>query len=639
MAYEQETHEPQQEEAPLEATDDQEAQKKRLKQLVKRLTDSGQTHADWEEKFNCDMLEEFYAGQQESGDQGDDYYILNQFFPAVEVRLPQLMYQRPRVHVSMRPGRADDLGANLDDRAKLIEEIANHFIHDPDTAFREETLLATKESLYRFGVVEVGYSANPIENPNVGKPALDEKGGALTDENGPVLQPATIIESELLFVKRIPAKRFRFPAVSHNLLHRNDWVAYYDWAWPSDLKRNAFYNPEALDEIKSDGDYQHPESRVSNGDEDDEDAAKAGMHKVWRFWDLRTKMRHVFREDGCYFLLENEPFEYLPLAMLKFHELLDSALPMPWLAGGVSPQLEMNEARNMMKSHRRRFVRRYAMRAGGMEAVEIDKLTGPPIDGQVVIESVAGALRPIEDAQLGSAAMQAVPQSQADFSRILGIGGEAQGVAESDTATQASIIDTNMKHRETFAREIVAGWLSRIVWLILKTARDRLSLDFVIKTQVDPSSPTAMEESMAVAQTWQLVQAKEIGDMDFGVEIDIESIAPDSEDRRREQWNQVLSLFSNPQLMQVLASSDTMLRRTLQFYGLRSNRDLNDIKQAMIGVLTGQIMQQVAMSMGVAPGGPPQGGPGPGGEGPSGPPSAEQQANAITGQMAAPTAP
>jgi len=144
---------------------------------------------------------------------------------------------------------------------------------------------------------------------------------------------------------------------------------------------------------------------------------------------------------------------------------------------------------------------------------------------------------------------------------------------------------------------------------------------------------------MAVAQTWQLVQAKEIGDMDFGVEIDIESIAPDSEDRRREQWNQVLSLFSNPQLMQVLASSDTMLRRTLQFYGLRSNRDLNDIKQAMIGVLTGQIMQQVAMSMGVAPGGPPQGGPGPGGEGPSGPPSAEQQANAITGQMAAPTAP
>lgn len=590
----------------------------RVKTWNTRINAANKAYEKWSKHFNVKRLEEYYEGKQWRGrtnEEADNLYVINQVYSTVEVNKPSLIFHAPQVRVLPRPARGGTLGSDSESRARLCQDTIQTFIDDPDVGFVLETSLALHEAHFKFGVIEVGYSAESVENPRAGRPVLKEDketivrrepraGNAETDEGEedgegtpvldsqgqPVLEPDYRIRDEHLFVRRIPAADFRVSASSYNALDRNDWVAYREWHYLEDLKASKVYRNTA--DLKAGGIVE--DGAVNNDQVDKEDVEKhAGMARVWKIWDLRTRKRHVIADGHNKFLLEDEPFTHLPLTAFKFHEKLDSFYPMPPVSQWLGPQDELNETREAQRAHRRRFYRRYTVTKGAVDSTEMDKFeTGG--DGVIVEVNVPNSIVPVPDAPMGSDVWNHLGETKQDLISVTGVSMDQRSVADSETATQATIIDARAKIRESSARTLVGTWLGQVCRLVLLTVREKMSLPFWIARNVDPYSPEAPNAAIGVAKLWQEITADDTGDTDLDVTVDLASMSPVSEEAYRNSWNQVIALLANPAVMQVMAVSPALLRKTINLYGIRAENDVQEILRA-VATIVGMAQQQAQM--------------------------------------------
>ena len=314
----------------------------------------------------------------------------------------------------------------------------------------------------------------------------------------------------------------------------------------------------------------------------------------------------VFAQGGEKFFLEKQ-FSVLPFAALKFDERLNEWLPLPPSYNWVHPQNELNETRQMQRVHRKRAVRRYLRRNGAFDTEEeFQKLQS---DEDMVAVTVNGdpntACVPMQDAPLDAAIARNIPQSFDDFTRISGISGEDQQVAQSETATQANLIALQGRVRENARRVVVAEWLANVGRIMLLTLREHMALPFWIKVAIDPDSPLAVEEALEVAHLWRQIQARDLQDIDYDVTVDITSMSPVAQEQERTNWLTFLGLVTNPQLGMVLGSSPALLRKTAGLFDIHNERDLVEVSKAM-NMMAMVAAQAQAEKAGV------QGAPGPG---------------------------
>lgn len=579
----------------------------RVRMWEGRVRSGTKIYESWSDEFQTPKLEEYYKGNQWRGypeEEARKKYVINLVFSSMEVNKPSLIFDRPQVRVQARPSHSEDLGSDAEARAKLCQDTIQTFIDDPDLGFDAETQLALHEAHFRFGVVEVGYTADWIDNPNVGKPIMKDEEGKVpyTDNDGaPVTEGARVVQSEQLYVKRIPAKSFRVAVSNTNKLQRNDWIGYYEWQYVEDLKSNKNYKNTAG--LKSTGILDknlRPEGEKNLTMEVD---ATHGMCKVWKIWDLRARKRHVFVEGHKKFLKEDEEYKFAPFAIIKFHEILDSFYPIPPVWQWLGPQDETNETRDMQRAHRRRFYRRYTYRSGAIDEPELEKLeTGG--DGVYARANQDNPIQPVPDAPLSADVWRNLDESKNDFITVSSVGGEQRGVAESDTATQATIIDQRSRIRESAARMKVSRWLASIARLMLLTVRENMSLPLMVQRSTDPYAQGVQEGKTLL---WQQIKSEELGEMDLDVFVDLASMSPITEEAQRNTWNQVLALISNPTICGMLSQSEVLLRKTLSMYGIKAETEIQEIKKVMQQVAA-QIaqMQQMAAMGGKAPmpGGP-----------------------------------
>lgn len=598
------------------------SQKDIVKLWQSRVTAAWKCKEKWSDKYLCDHLENYYLGHQwadEPEDIAQRKYVINLCFPSMEIKIPSLMFYRPQVQVTPRPTRVDDQASMAEARAKLQEDTLNSLIDDEErTGFKRETTLALKEGFSRFGVVEVGYSADFIDNPNKGKPVLKEdEHTPVTDSSGQqVMQPDQILQEEWLYVKRIPGKRFVVGANGKNALGHNDWYGYFEWHNVEDVKRNPRYSNTSG--IKSTGSMSSDYAEETGNKEDNE--LQRGMAKLWKVWDLRSRTKIVFLEGHDKFLLQ-EPFKYICHAVLKFHEILDEFYPLPPMFNWIHPQNELNETREMQRIHRKRFYRRYGHIAG-VDADQLKKLEDGG-DGVYVELPNKDAIWPVPDAPLDPAIVRNIPLTKEDFQQISGITGEERGVSESDTATQANIIDVRSRIRENYSRSQVAAWLAQVCRIMLLTCKDKMQLPFWIKRNVDPQGPAAEMEALAVAAVWQQIQAEDLGDTNCDVTVDIESLSPLTEDAKRQSWERVLGIITT---QPHLTLSPVLLRKTLSYYDIKSEREIAELQKWGQMMLA---MQAAAAAQTVKSGSAPKGNTAPAG---TGGPSSEEIANQLTQQ-------
>jgi len=345
-----------------------EREEDRVKDWFGKIRGADKAYEEWEKRFSVKRGEDYYEGRQWYGlpeADADKRYVINITAAAVETQKPSLLFDNPQIRIEPRPSRKDELSRQtLDDEAKLATQAVQTFIDDPDVKFILETGLGVHEAHFRFGLVEVGYTADFLDNPHAGKPLIPSdptKAGELPEgagentvdteaedaateagadgeaEAGP-LQPDKVVQpgTERIYVKRVPAESFRVSLSGKNDLSANDWVGYFEWVYVSDLKANAKY--KNTDDLKSTGTIDQ-KYRPSANSQDLE--AKHGMVKVWKLWDLRGKVKHVLADGHQKFLLEGEPWKIVPFADLKFLERPNHYYPKPvvfdWQLAGLGP--------------------------------------------------------------------------------------------------------------------------------------------------------------------------------------------------------------------------------------------------------------------------------------------------------------
>lgn len=594
------------------------ADKDRLKKWFGRIEAAKVAKKKWQDKFHTEELEGLYDGtghwdENELTVNGVEKkrYTVNLTFATVETRLPSMLFNRPYARVESKPARSDDPGSQMDRRTQYRESTLNTFIAKEEVGFEEATHLALLEAESRFGVVEVGYTADFLDNPQAGKPLLKEDGEVLTDDKGqPLVQPDKMPKDESIYVKRIPAKDFFVSHNGKNNLDQCDWHGYREWVYTEDIKRNpAYKNTSGL---KSTGKV----SKEYDTETDDDAQARSGMSRLWKIWDHRAKTRYTFIEGGDKFLQEKS-YTLNPHRVLRFHQQLDEFYPIPPLFQIRDVQKAFNWTRNKQLEYMSHNDRKYTYVDGSIDEPELRKLER----GGDMAYAKANRESPLEPVPIPSSdrtLQNNVALTKDDFFHVSGISAEQRGVAEAETATQASLVDVNSRIRDNALRVVVAKWLGQIADLMLRTIQESMALPFWINVNVDPMGPGAMQEAMNVAAAWEEITAEELGDNCYEVSVDIESLSPVTEDLRRNQWMGLLQIMSNPGAVMFHLASDDVLKKTLAFHGIKSAKEIGSMKEAMMAVMAA-LMQSQAPAGGTSPA--PTGGPG---ELPNGPDMAAQ---------------
>lgn len=592
--------------APVATTPDadyaaERAQESEVKRWIQRIRLGDRIFKKWEKRFACADNWEWYEGYQgkdahKTGDPSQDPYIVNLIFPTIEVKIPSLYFHNPKATVIPRPAREDDSLSMLQDRARLREDTVNTSMTDPDLHLKDHTNLSLKESFFYFGVVEVGYDASFVANPNAGKPILENDTDpdstiADPDTGLPIQEPPQIPESEWLYIKRIPADAFRVSPRASFILKNCDWCAYFEWVYASDLRKDpSLINRNKIkaggkwdDDYTGKIDLNDIEAETSTGRVNAEEMPKKqGMVKIWRVWDIRTETKFIVPDDGDYYLQLPTPYDPFPFPALKFHERKEGWYPLPPVFNWRSPQAEYNDTRRKEKSHRARADRKYQMTKGSIDPDEKDKLMS---GGDMTIIDTNGpipAIVPIEDAPLDAAVSRNVMVTKVDFLEITASGSDQRQVAQSETATQAQVIENRARIRESFGQSQIAAWVSEIARTMLLTIEKHMTLPFWVVKNVDPLSPTAPIEALRVADLFQQITAEQLGELNYDVVVAAESLSPTNEDIERQRFDEILQVIaSNPTLMLMLRTSDALLRRFLSLHGMRNEKMVQQIKIAL----------------------------------------------------------
>lgn len=584
------------------------AEQKECREWHDRVRSADQSYLEWARKFRCAQIEGWYENVQWpetllTGDPRTEPYTINLIHSNIETRIPILYFFRPKMNARPRPARADESLSNITERAQLQEDTVNTFVNDPRTGYLTETTLAVRDIFSRFGVVECGYSADFVDNPDADKPMMQGDTPLTNSEGEPILQPKRVLNRanpspELFYIKHIEASRFRVALHTPANIMRGDWCGYYEWHYISDLKKDKTLSRTSR--LKPQGRLAD-DLRGTDMDAEREryglDAnlpSRRGMVKIWKLWNIRTRERFIIPDQQRFYLLRPTPYKVFPFPILKIVERRYGFYPYPIATTWISPQAEYNEGRESDRVHRRRFHRRFQAPEGSVADGELQKLeTGT--DGTLIFTKVEHAIRPIEDAPLDPAVARATAASLFDFQQVSQTGANQRNVSTGSTATEANIVDSRAQIGENYQRQKVAQWHAAIGRTLLLLIRHHASAKFWVERNVDLLQPEAMSEAQRVLATWKEITAEQLGDISLDIEVDMEELSPINEASERQDWTAVLGLLggaAGPNLMLLLASSDAFLKKTLKMYGVRSDRDVADIRNAIRVALTAQGLQQ-----------------------------------------------
>ena len=556
----------------------------------------------WANKFKCDVMEQYYLGNQWTMFNSTyEPYVTNLIFSTIEVKLPSLFFQTPVYHIKPKPTQVQYDYEMAIKRALLREDLLNTLASDYIQDLPSQVELCILDSFFRFGVCEIGFSADWIDNPHADMPILrsDNETPYTDSENNVVKQPKKLPVNERIYIKRIIAKRFRVSGVQVGpKLEQANWYGYWDYVRMEDIKANP--DLKNLDKI------DWPSGRSSDYPEDEEH--KSGdLLKIWKIWDNRAKKRYIFDESHGVTLAE-EKFTRTCIFGLRFNPLLEGWLPLPPVTNWKSPQDEYNDAREQARNHRKRFNRKYIYRIQEFEEDELDKLLNGG-DGTFVKvnNDLANAVTPVQNADLGQQSMEGMTVTKDDFNIISGTSSEQRLQSNRTTATQAEIINKNSTIRDSKSRMQVATFLADIGREILLQAEENFTAPIWVKMAV-PQGSTPGDGSEEIPFIWHQVKMSDLSEdegdtINFSVAVSVDSISPIENSQAQQSYLLFVSLLTQyPEL----AQDPMLVRETAYAVGYRNEKVIRRMQKFAEAVLVNKL-KVLDQAQNPQPGGPGQG--------------------------------
>lgn len=503
----------------------------------------------WAKKYKVDALEKYYEGFQYA-DEDSKAYVINLFYSTIEIKIPSLLFQNTIFHVKPKASALVRDSAAAFKQCSNLEDTLNNWITDLDNKFPDEMEQIAYDIWFRFGIVEVGYSANWIENPAIVPPALE--GDYTQYSKNPYRKLKTVPKDEKLYIKRILPKTFRVSTSDNSYLERCAWCGYYEYVRLDDLKANK--QLKNLDRFEWAG--YHTDLVIAEADKDD---LKRNLQyatdycKIWKIWDIRRQVKLIFAESQEQIIFE-ELYKDFPLVDCRAKKRSQGFYPLPLSFNWVSPQNEQNEIREAHRTHRRRFKRMYQVKAALEQEQKEAMLYGP--DGTVVVTPTP--IEAIPNADLGQSANITLQTSKDDFNIISGTSSEQRGESDRTTATQAAITNNRSQIRETRERVQFANFLCRVG----KKGLEIIQGNFINPYSVQTQNPAEFMGDAQITTEARLVNPLiDLGDSaEFEVNIDVDSLSPLANDDEKKKFLEFIALLSqypqfslSPILVQELA--------------------------------------------------------------------------------------
>lgn len=546
-----------------------------------RIKNANKYYEEWENRFRCKTLEDYYEGFQWSLVNGQRIpenlgirrpYTVNLVYTTIRRKIANITYSYPEFLIDPQPGNMD-WNQDFAVRSAMIKQAAlNTVISNPKLEFVEDIRLAAIDSFFRFAVLEIGY-AEDYRNPN--KPKMEmasHENPDVSESRDKVVSDEPPASNQLLYTKWISAKRFRVSMADDIKLRNCEWCGYYgfmpkevllntkEFSVPAELK-NTYFSADLVDAQDYAAGLYDKDTLL--------DLAKRGdLVKYWRIWDNVSGKERLILDSGGHEVFE-KPFERIPLATHRSDLSLGGWYPIPPVWQWLSPQNEINESREQMRKYRRRSTRKFEVTKGDHDIDELEKLKSDE-DGSIIVtkrKDGMPSIRPITNPDLNAAILDGLTVAKDDFDTIAAIPVATGRASDRQTATATKKLAQDQAIVESLEQIDFSRFVSAAGREILLQMSENMDEGMWIKLTADPGS-NIFTEIQANQDVYHWLRTQDLADgYDFSVRVNVKDSTPAQMALEEEKYVKFLALMNTyPQI----AMSAALVRETAYRVGYKN---------------------------------------------------------------------
>ena len=557
-----------------------------------RIQDAVKVRDEWAKEFRVDMGRDYFEGKQNPGYPEDEWITIPKIYAHLQAQLPFLYSMDPYFYVKLKKSHKKGLG-RLDEQefAQVIAEdelkgtvrqgMLNYL--KGELKLKSKARLGILDAHFAYGVLKSRHASETEKHPNAGKPIVDDDGNDLKD---PDTGETQIYPDEIPINKRYEALR----------IHPDDFIWDADagplddsWTWVA--QRIRMRKEKALKDkrfnFSATKSIAPKTKQTERGRFGISWLAKKGEQKeaefvdIWEIYDLDNNETLTLAEDAEDLLIKPRPtapgVEGHPYSILRFTLRDKSPYPIPPVSPAIDPQKEISLSRSQWLTHRKRFNRKYEFdvtRADDPD-LEIEKLE---IGGDgTVLRTRGGAVTVIQEASMDQQRISELMVLDNDIVEALGSPGNARGVANADSATEASILDNRLEIREGDKLSMVVDWISD--WA--------KKLDQLVQFHIEEDE--AVKITGPQGEFWQQIKQESYEEIEgeFEYSVNVGASRPRLPEIERAQlmafFSQVIIPFPH-----ILTKTATM-KRFAELFGIEDDVMLEELRDLGMAMLSGQL--------------------------------------------------
>jgi len=569
---------------------------------------------DWEDKYKVEECEKFILGFQWRSERVTDP-VFNHLQATLLTMRPGVYFANPKFYVRPVPGRETKIA----ERSAAMAEAVLFTIGDHKNSLENAGSLAIWQNFSRTAILKVIYDPKIKNNPAKGEPIYEtnEAGEPIIDKTTqapkqakdphtgtPLVEPASIVDSELYRYQWVDAVNMLFP---------DDGPDQSRWSWIgeevvvplSEAKEDDRFPKDLRDQLVS-NESRNKYSRRRGMENSGTDEPETDLIRYYECYDLNEKKQYIWADSQNFddFLVSDDLppgiVDHPYSVMQSWIPILGpepSPWPVPYVFSWLDPQREYNIRRKQITEGCKRMARKAyyddqtfpnadeavkALQSGqDMSAVKVNSTKNVP----VIQEDP-----PVPQSFFGDVALL-----QQDFQTIAGQSGAQMLRPEGKTATESSFVERASNVRETDLLKWVEQWLSvagmKMKILVEKTLtlgmyiRMRGFTDEEFKQYAErvyglPSEVIeylpGLKDIFRERYGKEKVEFVRREDMEFEADVTVVpgSFRPHNLDVERSQWLQFLEIIGKfPQL----AMSRELLRETASKFEYISERMLDEL--------------------------------------------------------------
>jgi len=442
-----------------------------------RIAEGDAVKEAWKREFGVDALEAAYYGHQKPDHWSvKDWFTLNLIFSSVKVLQRNICPRKLDVRMKLsRSFLTDPKGILFMERLVRLRQAVLQYFADQLKLWKEGRL-SYLNTLWMFGCLKVGYSAEMEDNPNAGAVMQDRQGSIIYGPDGmPMMEPERTPMTEEFFIDQVDPDMITVDRYCRNDVDKTGgFVAEKIFRSVEDLQSDPYYPRRKTRNLEPSALYDAERAKLQK---DSQYRARwlydAGAELpeneivvLYEIYDLKNKQMLTIARGAHDVLKRPRPLppgvKLHPYVFLKFYERRDSFYPIPVVYNWWGPQLEYNITRNQFAVHRRRFNRKYVYDSNKIEPDEIEKLVDGE-DGTCARANGSGALEPVKDAPLDSAVYFDTKQFKEEFTELTGVGQLQRAMVGAESATEAEIVERRAREGEIDEHEEMMDFLSQVM--------------------------------------------------------------------------------------------------------------------------------------------------------------------------------